>query len=355
MGESVQRIRERSIKSWMRRGLICLLLACAFLFTSACTGDAGTSPGVSTPPGQTDLPPEETPGKQPGRDNTPQVLLPTASTGTDVFENEYVRLDYGNRAKGYVIATYKGSDPAGKKLQIAKWSDSTNEYSESVGYSLDCLPGEDVVVALTQGNGKYYIRLYERDEENHVVTLGGKEVSVTLEDAFLPFLYPSKMVHFAAEDEAIALSKKLADDAGAKNEYDVAVAIYKYVIRNIGYDKNRKAEQGGTLKWYYVDIDKVVAERKGICYDYAVLTTAMLRAQGIPTRMIIGRVNENSEVTHAWIEIWSETTQTWNNVLRLRAGEYTLNDPTHAAAGTSATELVDRIGDGEHYFQLYVY
>ena len=40
---------------------------------------------------------------------------------------------------------------------------------------------------------------------------------------------------------------------------------------------------------------------KGICFDYAALMTAMLRSQGIPTKLEIGY---SGEVYHAWISTY---------------------------------------------------
>jgi len=61
------------------------------------------------------------------------------------------------------------------------------------------------------------------------------------------------------------------------------------------------------------NIASVVArERSGDCTEYAVLTTALARAQGVPARLMIGVVlveytHGVQAVGHAWTEVWRES------------------------------------------------
>lgn len=60
-------------------------------------------------------------------------------------------------------------------------------------------------------------------------------------------------------------------------------AIYKYVVRNISYDY----EKVNTICCRYnPDADSTLEEGKGICYDYASLTAAMLRSVSIPAKFV---------------------------------------------------------------------
>ena len=96
----------------------------------------------------------------------------------------------------------------------------------------------------------------------------------------------------------MALGAKLA--APADDDLDVVTYIYDYIIDNIKYDFDR-AENVSV--GYLPDIDKVLEEGKGICFDYAALATAMLRSQGIPTRLVVGY---SDDVYHAWISVYIE-------------------------------------------------
>ena len=52
----------------------------------------------------------------------------------------------------------------------------------------------------------------------------------------------------------------------------------------------------------YVDED-LLAQKKGICFDYAALMTAMLRSQDIPTKLVVGYTGN---LYHAWINVYLE-------------------------------------------------
>ena len=50
---------------------------------------------------------------------------------------------------------------------------------------------------------------------------------------------------------------------------------------------------------------KTLRTGRGICFDYASLTAAMLRSQNIPARLEIGY---SGDVYHAWISVYTEET-----------------------------------------------
>ncbi len=53
------------------------------------------------------------------------------------------------------------------------------------------------------------------------------------------------------------------------------------------------------------DATEVLKTKEGVCRDYAVLTAAVLRAAGVPTRMVSGLVSwDGTFYYHAWCEVW---------------------------------------------------
>ena len=50
----------------------------------------------------------------------------------------------------------------------------------------------------------------------------------------------------------------------------------------------KKQKKQKTESWLDIclDVDVILQEQKGICFDYAALMTAMLRSSGIPTVLI---------------------------------------------------------------------
>ena len=97
----------------------------------------------------------------------------------------------------------------------------------------------------------------------------------------------------------LSLAKKLTE---GKTELEAVQEVYEYVIKNIVYDE-KKAE---TVKSGYLpSVDETLKTKKGICFDYAALMTAMLRSSGIPTRLDIGYA---TNIYHAWISTYLEET-----------------------------------------------
>ena len=85
------------------------------------------------------------------------------------------------------------------------------------------------------------------------------------------------MVNYTADSACVAKAAELAQMAG--DDAGVAAQVFAYVTQNITYDSAKAAsvEDG-----YLPDPDATLAAGTGICYDYAALTAAMLRSQGIP-------------------------------------------------------------------------
>ena len=231
-------------------------------------------------------------GSSGSRDNTPQVLVPTAP-GTSVIGNERISLDISNTAEGYLCARYAGSASRIKIFIITP---------DEVKYTYDLTAADDwAVLPLTGGNGVYQIEVYENVEGTSYSTLF-KEPSlpVSLNDEFRPFLYPNQYTWFTADSETVKKAAELAQNADS--DLDVITNVYNFTIGTIVYDDDKAAEaETGALAGYLPDVDQVLESGKGICFDYAAVMTAMLRSQGIPVKLEIGY---SGEAYHAWISAW---------------------------------------------------
>lgn len=106
----------------------------------------------------------------------------------------------------------------------------------------------------------------------------------------------------------------------------------------------------GKAGWVYLQCGQC-ASQKGICYDYAALMTAMLRSQGIPTRMEVGYVSGG--VYHARISTYIAEVGWINGVIRFDGVNWTLMDPTFAASSYGAN--AQYTGEGVNYQALYRY
>ncbi|NCC42573.1 MAG: transglutaminase domain-containing protein [Clostridia bacterium] len=270
------------------------------------------------------------------RDNTPQVLVPEAS-GDTVLGNDTVAIDVSHADEGYVMVKYTGTNSKVKFL-VTTPDQTTYPYllHPEIGYETFPLSG---------GNGTYQLQVYENLEGDRYSTLYSESIEVELSDEFHPFLYPNQYVWFTKDAKAIAKASSIV--AKASDDLDALTMIYHFVIENITYDQ---AEAESVSTDYLPDIDEVLETKKGICFDYASLLAAMLRAQGIPTKLEIGY---SGEAYHAWISAYLDEQGWIDNIIEFDGESWSLMDPTFAASN-SAKSVGKYIGDGENYIVKYV-
>ena len=115
----------------------------------------------------------------------------------------------------------------------------------------------------------------------------------------------------------------------------------------VGYDD---AKAASVTSIYMPDVDDTLATRKGICFDYAALTAAMLRSQGIPTKIIFGYVAPD-DLYHAWNMFYTEESGWVTVKFEVSANSWNRVDLTFAAGGASAAF----VGDGSNYTEVYFY
>lgn len=264
------------------------------------------------------------------------TLNAPSAPGTTTQGNDVVTIDTSNSGEGYFYTTYTGSNPK-VKLQLTGPDSVTYTYNIKNGNT--CLP-------LSAGDGSYTIAVYENISDNQYSTAYSGSFSVTLSNSFGPYLYPNQYVNFSASSNAV----KLANDIATKSNSDIETvcSVYHYVTDNIVYDKDEAA----TVAYDYLpDVDEVLQTEKGICFDYAALMAAMLRSQGIPTRLHVGYAGD---AYHAWINVYIEDVGWIDHIIEFDGRDWSLMDPTFAANKDSkATQ--EFIGDGNNYTTLYTY
>jgi transglutaminase-like putative cysteine protease len=270
----------------------------------------------------------------------PKPLTPE-SPGIVVYAANGAVIDASNAAEGYVTVKYSGdSDRA--KVRVTRRGQTAYTYNLRTD-------GHSEVFPLTGGNGDYEISVFNRLYDNQFAQALVQNVSVELRDAALPFLYPSQFVNFNAGSAAVAKSIELA--GGADSDLAVVSNIYNFIIGTIVYD-TEKAKLGaeGQLGGYVADVDGTLSAGKGICFDYAALMTAMLRAQMVPTRMEFGYVTGGAY--HAWVSTYITDVGWVNGVIRFDGKNWVLMDPTFASSGGANSQYV---GSGTEYKMVYRY
>ena len=91
--------------------------------------------------------------------------------------------------------------------------------------------------------------------------------------------------------------------------------------------------------------------RKGICFDYASLMSALLRSQGIPTKLVVGY---SGTAYHAWISVYLDEAGWVDNIIEFDGKDWSLMDPT-LAANNDEDSVKKYVGDGSNYIVKYSY
>lgn len=105
----------------------------------------------------------------------------------------------------------------------------------------------------------------------------------------------------------VELAKKIIN--GLNNDYDKALAIHDWVALEISYVPSDKLK----------DHTEVLKYRVGVCREYAQLYAALLRASGIPARVVSGMGFHNGKSgLHSWNEVflkgrWIYVDTTWDS------------------------------------------
>ncbi|MFB9277298.1 transglutaminase domain-containing protein [Cohnella cellulosilytica] len=177
----------------------------------------------------------------------------------------------------------------------AKISKNGTSYTYTLNTSAD---GQIVWLPLQMGNGQYEVMVLERVTGNKYRVNLTEKISVTVKNTPDVFLNSTLSIAWENAGKTLAKTKQLTKSAATDEQK--AKAIYEYIVRNVSYDKDlaRKITSD-----YVPDIDGTLASGKAICYGYATLYAAMLRSEGIPAKLVMGKSNLVDEY-HAWNEVY---------------------------------------------------
>ncbi len=267
-------------------------------------------------------------------------VLPVVASGVIVYSNEKAKVDASNAGDGYIMVAYNGTAKSRLKVRVTGPSGIVYTYDLNRNGNYETFP-------LPDGNGKYTVGVYENTTGNKYALVFRTPVTVMLTDSFAPFLRSNQYVNFTADSQAVKKATELTK--GKKNDLEKIAAIYEFVVTNLTYDKEKaKTVQSG----YLPDVDKVLAAKKGICFDYASLMTAMLRSQGIPTKLVVGYTGD---VYHAWINTYIPEKGWVEGIIFFDGTTWKLMDPTFASCANQSKQIMEYIGNGKNYSARYVY
>ncbi|NDL66370.1 transglutaminase-like domain-containing protein [Anaerotalea alkaliphila] len=239
--------------------------------------------------------------------------VPTVQTAVPEVPEETVARGYGidfSKSDQGIVRVYFNTGTAAKvKLMVVK---------DAEQYVYNLKNGTEYVnFPLQMGDGTYTVSIFENTVDSKYRRIAGATAQVALPDPKAVYLQSVQEIDWTPRNVAILTGKQLLSNLEAarlKNNQppvltgkDVVNSFHGHVIRKIAYDY----EKIKSLSYDYLpQIDKVLAEEKGICYDYSALLASMLRSQGVPTRMVKGYAS-TTDVYHAWNEIYLAAEDRW--------------------------------------------
>jgi len=265
------------------------------------------------------------------------VVLEAEPSGEKVQSCEVAQVDHSHTEDGYVMVRFTGDTE--KRLKVLLKGPKTT-------YNYNLPKGEWTVFPLSDGNGDYQLGVYQNVSGKQYAAVLVAEFAAELKDEFAPFLRPNQYVNFTEATQAVATG--LAVTEGREHPLQKVEAVYDFVVANLEYDDDKAS----TVKSGYLPVlDEVLETKKGICFDYAALMTAMLRSQEIPCKLVVGYAGSTY---HAWISVWTEESGWVDGAIFFDGQQWKRMDPTFASSGGGSEEIMDFIQNGK-YKVKYLY
>ena len=265
------------------------------------------------------------------------VVLEPEAPGEREERSDGAVVDYSHAEEGYIMVQHFGETD--KRLKALLYGPTTT-------YNYNLPVGEWAVLPLSDGDGTYKVGIYRNIRGMEYAMVMMTEFHATLEDEFAPFLRPNQYVNYQIAPNTVAVGAELCD--GMDSALEKVAVVYDFVVQNIRYDYDKASTiQSG----YLPDLDEILEIRKGICFDYAAMMTAMLRSQQVPCKLVVGYVGD---IYHAWISIWSEEDGWIDGAIFFDGLTWKRMDPTFVSSAEDREEILKFVENG-NYKVKYLY
>lgn len=208
---------------------------------------------------------------------------------------------------GTVTVTYNNANKS--KIAVTVKKDGSNT---QYNYFLNG-GAIDTEIPLTAGNGTYKVSVLKNIEASRYSPLSSEEVQLSLSDEKSAYLTSNQMISWTSKNEAVKKANSLCEKY--KSQYSKIKVIYKYLVTNYHYDYEKYYQNSsGNLSYYTPNVDETFNSKKGICYDMAALTAAMMRSVGLQTKMVTGYPKTayyNGSQYHAWNKVYAKKYRKW--------------------------------------------
>ena len=197
-----------------------------------------------------------------------------------------------NASKGYITVEYDGS--LDKKIIVTVTATGSKEtkYYYTIG-------NEPVNIPLNLGDEALYtISVAQNTVGKKYKVIAKKQFKVEVTSPEGRFLVANPKVNYSSSMSCMKEYSKLL--AKVNDKKAVVDAVYADMLKKIKYDK---AKADNPPVNYEPNLEMIFKGKKGICYDYASMFAAVLRSNGIPTKVCFGYAPEIRSL-HAWNEVY---------------------------------------------------
>ena len=144
---------------------------------------------------------------------------------------------------------------------------------------------------LTQGSGYYTVKLYSNVAAKSYTEIGQVNFYANLSDQDSPFYIPNQYVNYSKDSKIVQVASELAKGKTDKQYFE---AVKNYIHSNFAYDFIKAVTRTAGMR---PEIDVSLNKCMGICQDLSAIVVAMLRSQGIKSKLVIGYADNHY---HAW-------------------------------------------------------
>jgi len=204
-----------------------------------------------------------------------------------------------NLGDGIISVRYEKESGKAIKIMVEK---------SGIRFFYDLDDDNESLLPLQSGDGIYRICILEQERDNQYRVLLSKSLEYIAIHKNECFTNPIDIIYW---EEGEAIYKKAIElTDGKKTDHEKITAIYNFTINSFDYDYDKIKNIDVN---YLPSPNHMMSSKKGICYDYASAFAAMLRINGIPTRLVKGHI-KGVDAYHAWNEVYDSSSQRWITV-----------------------------------------
>jgi transglutaminase-like putative cysteine protease len=207
--------------------------------------------------------------------------------GSIVVDASNISIDSKSSRDGTVTVSYAGIN---RKTKVMVEKGATKYYYD--------LKSEKDTFPLQMGNGEYTVAILENTSGTSYKVLEKKSFKAEISEENSVYLNSTQPITWDEDMEAVKLAALLTEDM--EDSEKIVQTLFDYTVNNIDYDYSKVDKLNSD---YFPDVDTILEDGKGICYDYSVLFGVMARSQGIPTKLIKG-YRAGMKDYHAWNEVY---------------------------------------------------